>query len=370
MNQIPATTASPRSQTLFGNALVFETPFRHRGNRVARKLAFPNRVWEREGRKIVHMLSLVALLASSQGLAAAGPGPEGRDEIEKTFQVRPGGILNFDADIANVEIVTGDSDRVRVEYTLEFKVKTAPEATDLQQKLSIEMGQTDVTTTNVDANTVKVVVRFADDRNQTLRNKVRLDFRITMPRKFNLDLRTGGSAKVDDLDGTVEASTLGGSLTLGTVTGPVKATSKGGSLSVGDVGGDLEGRASGGSVKAGRVNGKALAVAEGGTVSIEEAAELVEATANGGSVKASISKPPRAACKITANAGSIDLQLPASAAVTVDAACTAGSIASEFAVAGSGGGEQTRLKGDINGGGPALVLRATAGSIHLRKGGQ
>jgi hypothetical protein len=313
------------------------------------------------------MLSLVALLAFSQELAAAGPGPEGRDEIEKSFQVRPGGVLNFDADVGNVEIISADSDKVRVEYTLEYKVKTAQEVNELRQKLTIEMGQTDVTTNTINENNVKVVVRLADDRNNTLRNKVRLDFRITMPRKFNLDLRTGGSAKVANLDGTVTALTLGGSLKLGDVTGSVKATSKGGSLTLSDVGGDLEARASGGSVKAGRVSGKALAVAEGGTVSMKETAELTEATANGGSVKASISKPPRAACKITANAGSIDLQLPASAAVTVDATCTAGVISSEFAVAGSGSGERTRLRGDINGGGPALLLRATAGSIHLRK---
>jgi hypothetical protein len=309
-------------------------------------------------------------LAFSQGLTAAGPGPEGRDEIEKSFQVRPGGLLNFDADVGNVEIITGDSDKVRVEYTLEYKVKTAQEVDELRQKLTIEMGQTDVTTTTINENNVKVVVRLADDRNGTLRNKVRLDFRITMPRKFNLDLRAVGSAKVGDLDGTVKASILGGSLALGDVTGPVKATTKGGSLAIGDVGGDLEARASGGSVKAGRVNGKALAIAEGGTVTLEEAAELLEATAQGGSVKASFSKPPRAGCKITANAGSIDLRLPASAAVTVDASCTAGSISSEFVVAGNGGDRGSRLKGDINGGGPALVLRATAGSIHLRKGGQ
>src|SRR5688572_17291343 len=232
------------------------------------------------------------------------------------------------------------------------------------------MGQTDVTIDKINENKVKVVVRLADDRNDRLRQKVRLDFRITMPRKFNLDLRTVGSAKVGDLDGTATASILGGSLKLGNVTGPVKAKTKGGSVTIGDVGGDLDVRAMGGSVKTGRVNGKASAVAEGGTVTMEEAVELLEATANGGSVRASISKPPRAACKITANAGSIDLQLPASAAVTVDASCTAGSISSEFAVAGNDRDQASRLKGDINGGGPALILRATAGSIHLRKGGR
>lgn len=303
---------------------------------------------------LVGMLLCTFALASTE--AAAGT----RDEIEKSFSVKPGGTLNFDADLANAEITTNDTDTVRVEFTREFKVDTAQELEELRKKLSVEMTQND--------NTVTVTVRFADDRQQRDRNKARLDFRIAMPRKFNLDLRTVGSAEVGDLDGAAKATTRGGSLELGKVSGPVTVTSKGGSLSIGDVGGDLEARASGGSVKAGRINGKALAVAEGGSVSMEEAGEIVEATAHGGSVKASISKPPRSACKITAKAGSIDLQLPASAAVSIDATCTAGEIMSEFAVARDAGGERTRLKGNINGGGPALILRATAGSIHLRKG--
>src|SRR5688572_17088788 len=97
-------------------------------------------------RKVGGVLSIAMLLAFSQVLFAAGPGPEGRDEIEKSFQVRPGGVLNIDADVGEVDIKTGDSDRVRVEYTLEYKVKTAQEVDELRQKLTIKMGQTDVTT--------------------------------------------------------------------------------------------------------------------------------------------------------------------------------------------------------------------------------
>src|SRR5687767_12838728 len=107
----------------------------------------------RECRKVVGVLSLAALLAFSQILFAAGPGPEGRDEIEKSFQVRPGGVLNIDADVGEVDIKTADSDRVRVEYTLEYKVKTAQEVEELRKNLTIEIGQTE--------NKVNVVVRLA-----------------------------------------------------------------------------------------------------------------------------------------------------------------------------------------------------------------
>lgn len=310
-------------------------------------------------KKSIHIFSLFALLAFSQGLGAAEARPGMRDEIEKSFSVKPGGLLNFDSDLANVEIATSDTDAVRVEFTREFKVDTAQEASDLRNRLSVEMAESD--------NTVKVTVRFTDDRQQRDRNKVRLDFRITMPRKFNLDLRTGGSAKVGDLDGTAKASTLGGSLTLGSVTGLVIATSKGGSLSIGDVGADLEARSYGGSATIGRVNGRVTAIAEGGSVSIEEARDWIRARAAGGSVKAYISKQPRADSKITAEAGSIDLRLAASVAVTVDAACTAGRLSSDFSLHGHQGDEPGRLKGPINGGGPALLLRASAGNINLRK---
>jgi Toastrack DUF4097 len=281
------------------------------------------------------------------------------DEIEKSFPVKPGGTLSFDADLANAEITTSETDRVRVEFTREFKVKTAEEADELRQKFTIEMTET--------GNTVKVVVRFADDRNQTNRNKVRLDFQVTMPRKFNLDLRTGGSAKVGDLDGTVKASTLGGSLNLGNVSGLVIATSKGGSLTIGDVGADLEARSYGGSARIGRVNGRITAIAEGGSVSIEEGTDWIRARAAGGSVKAYISKQPRADSKMTAEGGSIDLRLAASVAVTVDAACTAGRLSSDFSLHGDQTDDPGRLKGPINGGGPALLLRASAGNINLRK---
>ena len=312
---------------------------------------------------LMRSFSLIALSAVALGIGANSALPPGtQDEIEKSFQVRPGGLLTFDAELADAEIVTEDTGAIRVEFKRRFKVDTAREADELRKKLSIEMAQSD--------NNVKVIVRFADDRNQTNRGKVQLDFRITMPRKFNLELRTAGSATVADLDGTATVSTAGGSLTLGNINGPVRAKSEGGSLQVGNVGGDLQARSYGGSVTLGRINGRATTLAEGGSISMAGAGEIVEATANGGSVKASISKPPHSACTITAKAGSIELQLPASAAANIDAACTGGGIMSEFAVAGDAGGERTRLKGDINGGGPVLILRATAGSIHLRKGGQ
>jgi hypothetical protein len=315
-------------------------------------------------------LILIALLAAAVAVSASPAGrtsnvpPGTRDEMEQSFHVKPGGVLKFDADLANAEIITADTDTVRIEFIREFKVRTAEEANVLRQKLSVELAQTDLSTGE---NSVKVTVRLASDRHGNTGDKMRLDFRITMPRKFNLDLRTVGSATVGDLEGTVKASTVGGSLKLKNVGGPVTARAEGGSLSLGNVAGELDAKSYGGSVAVGRVNGKIMARAEGGSVSIQEATDSIDARAAGGSVHAYISKQPRTDSKIIAEAGNIELRLPESIAINIDAACSAGRLSSDFSLNGHQIDDPGRLKGIINGGGPLVMLRASAGNIDLRK---
>ena len=306
-------------------------------------------------KKLLYLSVLMAIAFAFVPVADAGSGL--RDEIVDSFAVKPGGTLNFDSDLANVEITTSETDTLRAEFTREFKVSTAQEAEVLRQKVDVQMAKID--------NGVKVTVRWTGGRNDRDRQKVRLNFRIAIPRKFNLDLRTIGSGRVDDLDGTVKAVMIGGSLKLKNVGGAVTAKTEGGSLSVGDVGRDLEAKAEGGSVDAGRVNGRVVALAEGGSVSIKEAIDSIEAKAEGGSVAAYISKQPRSDSKLIAEAGNVELRLPESIAINIDASCSAGRLSSDFSL--NGHQDEERLRGKINGGGPLVMVRASAGNIYLRK---
>ena len=299
-----------------------------------------------------------AIATPSSFLNAGEYKPATRGQPEKKFVVQPGGLLSFDADLAHGVVETGDYESVRVEFESYYKVETAEEVEALYDKLSIEMSQTD--------NTVKVVVRFADT-NQANRDKVRLNFKVAMPRKFNLDMRTGGGVRVDDVDGNVKVSAEGDSLTLENVTGSLKASSNGGSLTIGNVGGDLEAHCVGGSTTIGTVGGRTVSTTTGGSLWIKEATDGIDATTNAGSVTAYLLKSPSSDSKITANDGGIDLRLAESVAVTIDAACTNGSIMSDFKVAGKSVTQSSELKGAINGGGPVVTLRASKGSIHLNK---
>ena len=284
-----------------------------------------------------------------------------QDQINKTFRVSPGGQLTLDSDVGNVEIKTGNSDTVNIEIKRRLKVDNRQAADELLSNLTIDMSQS--------GNDVNVIVKLVDDNNQTNRRKIQMDFLVSMPRNFNLKLRTVGTANVGDVNGAVSASTAGGSLTIGNVDGPLTARSGGGSLTIGNVGGDLEARSGGGSIIVGRINGSVTASAGGGSVSIEEATDATEVTASGGSVKAYISRQPSAGFKVRADAGNIELRLPDSVAISVDAACTAGRIMTDYGLAGERSTHGGSLKGDINGGGPSVVLRASAGNIHLRKAG-
>jgi hypothetical protein len=301
---------------------------------------------------------LIAVLAAST-LVTAHAGSGLRDEIVDSFAVKPGGTLTFDSDMASLEINTSDTDTLRAEFTREFKVSTAQEADALRQKLDVQMTKT--------GNDVKVTVRWTGDRNDRdrERQRVHVSFRIAMPRKFNLDLRTVGSARIADLDGTVKAFMRGGSIQFRNVNGPVTARTDGGSVSIRDVGGDFEATSNGGSVTVGRATGKVMARANGGSVSIDEATDAIDAKAAGGSVTAYISKQPKSDSRLIAEAGNVELRLPESIALNIDASCSAGHLSSDFSLLGHADNEH--WKGTLNGGGPLVMVRASAGNIRLRK---
>ena len=300
---------------------------------------------------VLTVLAITALLSAASASAREYP-------IEKSFAVRPGGVLKIDSNVASAEIVTGDSKNVEVRLERNRSDRYQRETDEILEQLQLEMVEAN--------NVVRLVARVPDNRKREM-HSIPLAFRIIIPRKFNVDVHTLGSSTVGDLDGTAKVSTAGGGLKLGNVSASAIVRSAGGGIAIGDVGADLEARSAGGSLKVGKVAGRVTANAAGGSVSIEEAEELLEATAAGGSVKAVVTKPLRADSEVSATGGSIDLRLADSTAARVDAACVGGRIRSDFAIGTQDDSDPTRLRGEIGRGGPALALRATGGSINLRK---
>ena len=303
-------------------------------------------------------LSFIAAALALSALLAAGSASAREYPIEKSFAVTPGGVLKIDSNVASAEIVTADTRDVEVRLERNRNDRYQRENDELLEQLQLEMVEAN--------NVVRLVARVPDNRKREM-HSIPLAFRIVIPRKFNLDVQTLGSSSVGDLDGTAKVSTAGGGLKLGNISASAIVKSAGGGITIGDVGADLDAASAGGSLKVGKVAGSVTANAAGGSVTIEEAGELVEVTAAGGSVKAVVSKPPRTDSEVSATGGSVDLRLPDGSAARVNAACIGGRIRSDFAIGSEGDSDSTRLKGEIGSGGPILALRATGGSINLRK---
>ena len=63
--------------------------------------------------------------------------------------------------------------------------------------------------------------------------------------------------------------------------------------------------------------------------------------------------------------GNVELRLPESIAISIDASCGAGRLSSDFSLTGHQ--DEERLKGKMNGGGPLVRVRVSAGNVYLRK---
>ena len=103
----------------------------------------------------------------------------------------------------------------------------------------------------------------------------------------------------------------------------------------------------------------------GGSIRIEDVAGNVEGHTSGGSIKVEFSQQITEDSVLTTSGGSISAYLDPSIAINLDASTSGGRVKSEFDVDGSI--KRTKIKGQINGGGPLLKLRTSGGSVSINK---
>jgi DUF4097 and DUF4098 domain-containing protein YvlB len=294
--------------------------------------------------------------------------------IQKTFSVSPGGILTVDTDIGSIIVQSGASDQVAVEVLRKFR---NGDDEDIAKVFDVSFDQ--------QGNNIEIIGEK--------RKKwgfgwggIKVQFTIKVPHNFNVDLRTaGGSISVGDLEGTVKSRTSGGSLTFGDIAGPVMGNTSGGSITldkcqgnvdlrtsggsirIGDVIGDLDIHTSGGSIDIDRVQGKAIAKTSGGSIQADEVSGQIDASTSGGSVEAYIAGQPSGDCQLTTSGGTVTVYLDANASVDLDAKSSGGKVDSDFKVMVQGEMRKNVLRGEINGGGPEVYLRTSAGSVYIRE---
>lgn len=119
---------------------------------------------------------------------------------------------------------------------------------------------------------------------RNFRGRLAVEYEVTVPRNYNLDVRTqAGDIRIDDIDGQANLYSGGGKITAGRIGGSAKLQSLGGHIVVQDVGGSLYASTAGGHISAGEVQGEAVLRSAGGhisAISVQGPAQLETAGGN------------------------------------------------------------------------------------------
>lgn len=285
------------------------------------------------------------------------------DTITRSFRVKEGGKLTMDVERASIEVEAEKGEVVKVKVIMKAETSSDTRAQKIFEDYKIDFRHT--------GNDVTIETDYDNDSgvfSWRSSHKLRIRFIVTVPKKYDLDLKTsGGSISISEIEGEVKVRTSGGSLKFDLVKGTVKGRTSGGSIQLEECTGDADVKTSGGSIRIGRVKGEVKAHTSGGSISVKEVMGTINASTSGGSVFAYISKQPNGDCSLKTSGGKISVSLTEDIRVNVDAKTSGGRVRTDFPVTIQGELSNRKLQAKINGGGPELYLRTSGGSIRINK---
>lgn len=303
------------------------------------------------------------------------------ENIHETRPATQGGKLIVDVDFGTLTVAPGDNDKVVVEAHRKIEASSKEKETQYIAAAPIKV--------MIEGNTI--IVRARREKNSlgtsfwswNGRTRTEARYTILVPATFNADLRTaGGDISANELTGAIKVETSGGDLTFERIHGSIDAETSGGNIKVSACAGTLGVETSGGHIESTGGSGKLRAETSGGGVTVLDFAgdarvetsggklrlanvggKLVGET-SGGAIAAILPASVTGDVRLETSAGAITVVTPGNAALTIDAETSAGRVTTDLPINRTGS-DHDSLKGTINGGGKALVLRSGAGSIEI-----
>jgi len=199
-------------------------------------------------------IALTFLLSAIISITAA-------QDQEKSFTVNTGDLLDVSTSMGNITIDTWDKSEVNV------VVKNI-----IDSELSL---------LTMEQSGGKVIVKFKGEDSDNI------EFDITIPSEFDLDLSTGGGniTLKSDLNGKIDASTAGGNISLKNIDGKADISTAGGNITVGDINSKADISTAGGNIKVGDINSNADISTAGGDMNIGNINGTADISTAGGNIK-------------------------------------------------------------------------------------
>lgn len=205
--------------------------------------------------KIMFVMCLVAALLVATQLGTAG-------ERQQAFPAKKGETLQVEVGSGNVTVRGWEKETVQV------TVRSMSE----DQLKKVEMSQ----------GGGKVLVEYRWEARQ----QERMEFDISVPSSFTVDVRTGGGnlQLLAPLSGNLRGSTAGGNVTLGALGGKIQIETAGGDIEGGQINGDLEARSAGGEIRIAGTSGEVQVSTAGGDVEIGNTGKRTSVSTAGGNI--------------------------------------------------------------------------------------
>jgi hypothetical protein len=199
-------------------------------------------------------IALTFLLSAIISITAA-------QDQKKSFTVNKGDKLAVSTSMGNITIDTWNKSEINV------VVKNI-----IDSELSL-------LTMKQSGNKVDVIFKGEDSD--------RIEFVISIPSKFDLELSTGGGniTLKNDLDGKIDASTAGGNISVKNIKGIADISTAGGNIKVGDINSKADISTAGGNIKVGDINSDADISSAGGDMDIGNINGTADVSTAGGNIK-------------------------------------------------------------------------------------
>lgn len=194
----------------------------------------------------------------------------------------------------------------------------------------------------------------------------------------------GGHIRAGEIGGRAELDTDGGNITVGKAGNFVSVRTGGGQIDFGEVRGSVRAQTGGGGIRVIYVSGPMEVESSAGSICLTRVAGSVRAATAGGTITAWINPDAPSdngavhlagASQLSSGDGDIVVFLPRNLAANIEAIVESGgarrieadpALGLTFSSPASHNGSPLRAVGELNGGGPLLKLRTTAGKIHLQ----
>ena len=295
-------------------------------------------------------IGCVALLAA----VAVAPRASATDWT-KSYTVSGRANVRIDTNDGGVRVTTGDSKNVefRVEY----------EGYEMDKNLHVESHQS--------GDQVELVARVTGHWGFSWGGRGRrLHIEVRMPKEADLNAHTGdGSVEASSINGNITVETGDGAIRANTLTGTISLHTHDGSINVDTLKGDIKLHTGDGSIEGRELDGKLDADSGDGHVRVAGRFDSLLIHTGDGSVDTRVLPGSKMAgsWNIRTGDGSVDLSLPGDFQANIDASTGDGHISVGLPVTVEGTFSNSQLHGKMNGGGQSLTVHTGDGSIRLSK---